>query len=56
MTLSPRLLAVATAVPPHGFQQQAVRERIPVVFPECREEVERLLPVFLNAGIDTRYS
>jgi alkylresorcinol/alkylpyrone synthase len=56
MTLSPRLLAIATAVPPHGFQQEEVRERIPVVFPECREEVERLLPVFLNAGIETRYS
>jgi alkylresorcinol/alkylpyrone synthase len=50
----PRLLAIATAVPPHGFQQEAVRERIPVVFPECREEVERLLPVFLNAGIESR--
>jgi alkylresorcinol/alkylpyrone synthase len=52
----PRLLAIATAVPAHGFRQQDVRDRIPTVFPECREEVERLLPVFLNAGIETRYS
>lgn len=52
----PHLLGIATAVPEHGFLQEEVRERIPVVFPECRDEVERLLPVFLNAGIEARYS
>lgn len=56
MPALPRILAVATAVPDHPFRQDAVRERIPVVFPECREEVERLLPVFLNAGIERRHS
>ena len=31
----PRLLSIATAVPAHGFRQEEVRERIPVVFPNA---------------------
>ena len=51
----PRLLSIATAVPAHGSAKKKCASAFRGV-PECREEVERLLPVFLNAGIETRYS
>jgi alkylresorcinol/alkylpyrone synthase len=54
----PRLLALATAVPPYALKQSEVRQRAQHLFAGAGAggEVERLLPVFLNAGIDTRYS
>ncbi len=51
-----RLLAVATAVPPIQLRQAAVMERARALFREWGEDIERLLPVYANAGIDTRYS
>ncbi len=52
----PRLAAVATAVPPYVLHQDEVLERAARLFDRRRSEIERLLPVFRNAGIDTRYS
>ncbi|HEX6980184.1 MAG TPA: 3-oxoacyl-[acyl-carrier-protein] synthase III C-terminal domain-containing protein [Alphaproteobacteria bacterium] len=52
----PRLVAVATAVPPYVLHQNEVLERAARLFDRRRSEIERLLPVFRNAGIDTRYS
>lgn len=53
--LAPRLAGLATAVPPHTLDQQAVIERVRILF-GGRPEIERLLPVFTNAGIETRHS
>jgi alkylresorcinol/alkylpyrone synthase len=52
----PRLLALATAVPPHMLRQSDVRARARHLFAGAGDEIERLLPVFENAEIDTRYS
>ena len=56
MTEEPRLLALATAVPAHVLHQDDVRERAANLFPREGERLERLLPVYANAGIDRRYS
>jgi alkylresorcinol/alkylpyrone synthase len=50
------LLSLATAVPPHVLSQQAVAERARRLFADRSVELERLLPVFDNAGVATRYS
>jgi len=55
MTAIPRLLAVATAVPPHRLEQTAVREAARAEFAGRTAEFERLAPVFDNAGIRTRH-
>ena len=51
----PRLLGVATAVPPYPLDQDAVVERVKLLFGRA-ENLDRLLPVFTNTGIRTRYS
>lgn len=57
MTPSPRLVALATAVPPYALGQPEVTERARRLFAETSgDTVARLLPVFGNAGIDRRYS
>src|SRR6516225_7896525 len=55
MTLVPRLLAIATAVPPYPLDQTDVIERVKLLFGRS-PELDRLLPVFLNTGIHRRYS
>lgn len=50
-----RLLALTTAVPPFVLTQKDVAERASVLF-GGRGDIERLLPVFANAGIERRYS
>jgi hypothetical protein len=49
----PRLLGVATAVPPYPLDQDAVGERVKLLFGRA-ENLDRLLPVFTNTGIRTR--
>jgi alkylresorcinol/alkylpyrone synthase len=52
----PAIEAVATAVPPHIIRQadaEAVARRL---FDRDRSDIERLLPVFANAGIEQRHS
>ena len=50
-----RLLAVATAVPRYPLDQNSVIERVKLLFGRS-ENLDRLLPVFTNTGIRTRYS
>ncbi len=56
MTPTPRLLAVSTAVPPYTLGQAEVRDSARRLFKDRDTEIERLLPAFDNAGIETRYS
>jgi alkylresorcinol/alkylpyrone synthase len=56
MTNPPRLLATATAVPPHVLRQHEVAAAARHWFAGYAGDLERMLPVFLNAGIETRYS
>jgi len=51
----PRILGVATAVPPYPLDQNDVVERVKLLFGRA-ENLDRLLPVFTNTGIRTRYS
>src|SRR5712671_2439005 len=55
MPLTPRLLALATAVPPILLDQEDVVERVKRLFGRSAI-LDRLLPVFANSGIDRRYS
>jgi alkylresorcinol/alkylpyrone synthase len=55
MSLSPRLLGLATAVPPHALGQDEVVERVKRLFGRSAD-LDRLLPVFVNSGIARRYS
>ena len=54
---NPRLLSIATAVPPHALGQPEVTERARHLFAETSSaDLDRLMPVFANAGIERRYS
>jgi alkylresorcinol/alkylpyrone synthase len=55
MSAVPRLLAVATAVPPYPLDQGDVIERVKLLFGRS-PDLDRLLPMFLNTGIRRRYS
>ena len=55
MSDSPRLIALSTAVPPYELDQRAVCARAARVL-GGRLDVEKLLSVFGNAGIERRYS
>ena len=55
MSVRPCLLALSTAVPPYPMDQCDVRDRAARLF-GCRSDIERLLPMFANAGIERRYS
>ncbi|WP_406854177.1 type III polyketide synthase [Alsobacter sp. KACC 23698] len=54
--LSPRLLSVATASPPHVLHQSEVTMRARDIFGRRQGEFDRIAPVFENAGIRTRRS
>jgi alkylresorcinol/alkylpyrone synthase len=56
MPAEPRLLALATAVPPYRLAQREVAARAPEIFAGLGERLDYLLPVYDNAGIETRYS
>ena len=53
---APRLLSIATAVPPHMLCQSEARALAEQLFGESFGDLDRLLPVFSNAGIERRYS
>ncbi len=55
MPAAPHLLSLATTVPPYRLDQDAVIRRVEALF-DGAPVLERLLPVFANAGIRTRYS
>jgi len=52
----PALLSLATAVPPIVLHQADVIARAATLFDGRKSDIERLMPVFENAGIATRYS
>lgn len=56
MIAAPHLLALATAVPPFELRQPAVMERARLLFQAGPNQIERLLPVYDNAGIERRFS
>ena len=51
-----RLAALATRVPQHKFSQAEARSATAALFAGHLQEVNRLLPLFDNAGIGHRYS
>jgi alkylresorcinol/alkylpyrone synthase len=55
MLAAPRLLSIATALPPYPLHQDDVIERVKLLFGGA-QALDRLLPVFTNTGIRTRYS
>jgi alkylresorcinol/alkylpyrone synthase len=56
MTPRPRLLGLATAVPPHCLKQAEVIARAERLFDRDASEIDRMMGVYGNAGIESRYS
>lgn len=56
VSAAPCLLSVATSVPPIMLHQADVVARATRLFDGRASDINRLLPVFENAGIETRYS
>src|SRR5262245_45223194 len=54
-TVSPRLCSLATAVPEHRVTQSDIVSMSTRAFDPGRSEIDRMIPVFGNAGIETRY-
>jgi alkylresorcinol/alkylpyrone synthase len=52
----PTILSVGTAVPRFRLEQTEVAGVAAQVFDRARSDIERLMPVFDNAGVATRYS
>ena len=55
MPPAPHVLSLATAVPPYRLDQDDVIRRVEALF-NGAPALERLLPVFANSGIRSRYS
>src|ERR1700744_1857689 len=53
--MEPRLLAVKTAVPPYTIDQSEAATRARALF-AGRRDIDRMMPIFVNTGIDRRYS
>ncbi|WP_282608310.1 type III polyketide synthase [Pelagibius sp. Alg239-R121] len=56
MTDFPRLLSLATAVPPFVLNQTEVAAQARELFAHRARDIDRLMPVFAHAGIETRHS
>lgn len=54
--MNPRLLSLATAVPPHPMRTEDVIREATTIFGGRHADFERLVPVFGNSGIECRYS
>lgn len=54
--MMPKLLSLATAVPPHVLRTEDVIREATTIFAGRHRDFERLMPVFGNSGIDCRYS
>lgn len=52
----PKLLSLATEVPPHVLRTEDVIREATAIFAGRHKDFERLMPVFGNSGIDCRYS
>ncbi|HEY2661402.1 MAG TPA: 3-oxoacyl-[acyl-carrier-protein] synthase III C-terminal domain-containing protein [Caulobacteraceae bacterium] len=55
-SVAPRLIALATAIPPHDLLQEDVAERAAVLFAATDGGFHRLAPVYRNAQIERRHS
>ncbi|PWC55912.1 chalcone synthase [Azospirillum sp. TSO22-1] len=55
MTATPRLLALATALPPHRVTQAETLATARAVFAPRMRDFDRLAPVFPNTAIETRH-
>jgi alkylresorcinol/alkylpyrone synthase len=51
----PRITSVATAVPPHRVEQSQAEQFARAHFGPKFSDIDRLLPIFLNSGIQSRY-
>lgn len=56
MPAPPRILSLATAVPSHRLRQDAVKALAERLFGGAFCDLERLMPVYSNAAVETRYS
>ncbi len=56
MTDCPRLQSLVTAVPPFVLKQDEVAAQARDIFAHRARDIDRLMPVFTNAGIETRRS
>ena len=48
----PRLVSLATAVPPHELRQDEVTAQAAALFASRRAYLDRLQPIFQNSGIE----
>lgn len=55
MSDDPKILSVATAVPPHRIGQEEVKDFARSMFGETYRDIDRLLPIFDNVDIEGRY-
>ena len=56
MTTNPRLLGLATALPPHRVTQAETLATARAIFAPRMRDFDRLAPVFPNTGIETRHT
>ena len=52
---NPKILSVATAVPKHRIAQEEVKDFARGMFGEAHRDIDRLMPVFDNVDIESRY-
>ena len=53
--MHPKIISVGKAVPPHEINQTTVKSAAKTYFGDHIPNIDRIMPVFTNAGIDTRY-
>src|SRR5450432_3751392 len=56
MQVDPRIVATATALPPHAATQVEVRERLRALLPLDARRLEAALSLFDNTGVERRHS
>lgn len=54
--MEPRLLGLATALPSHRFSQTEAKAAAAALFAGCFPDLDRLLPLYDNSGIEQRWS
>ena len=52
---NPKILSVATALPPYRIGQEEVKEFARALFSDAFKDIERLAPIFDNVKVDNRY-
>ena len=52
---NPKILSVATALPPHRIGQGEVKEFARALFSEAFRDIERLAPIFDSVRVENRY-